>query len=166
VKPLANTITLGVHDFERERAFYRELGWPEVFDSDGFAVFELRGAILALFAADQLGKDARARTQDSRDGIRFAVIITVDTPDEVDELAQRVVAAGGTLTKPPTKAEFFEGRDAYFADPEGNYWEIAWATGDNPVVAAARRAAGLVSSPAEETDWAAVSSDGWSLPST
>jgi hypothetical protein len=47
------------------------------------------------------------------------------------------------VTKEPTDAEFFEGRDAYFADPEGNYWEIAWARADNPVVAAARRAAGL-----------------------
>src|SRR5262249_37078356 len=40
----------------------------------------------------------------------------------------------------PTNAEFFEGRDAYFADPEGNYWEIAWAPDTNPVVAAARAA--------------------------
>ena len=40
-------------------------------------------------------------------------------------------------------AEFFEGRDAYFADPEGNYWEVAWAAEDNPVTAAARRAAGI-----------------------
>ena len=27
------------------------------------------------------------------------------------------------------------------ADPEDNYWEIAWAPGDNAIVAAARRAA-------------------------
>ena len=59
----------------------------------------------------------------------------------VDELARRARAAGATLTKEPTDAEFFEGRDAYFADPEGNYWEIAWAPDTNPVVAAARRAA-------------------------
>jgi predicted lactoylglutathione lyase len=45
------------------------------------------------------------------------------------------------VTKEPTDAEFFEGRDAYFADPEGNCWEIAWAPDTNPVVAAARRAA-------------------------
>lgn len=143
MKPLANTLTLGVHDFARERAFYRDLGWPQVFDGDDFAAFELQGLVLALFAADKLGEDARSRTQDGRDGIRFAVIITVDTPEQVDELAQRAVAAGATLTKPPTQAEFFEGRDAYFADPEGNYWEVAWAGADNPVVVAARRAAGL-----------------------
>jgi hypothetical protein len=35
-----------------------------------------------------------------------------------------------------------KGRDAYFAHPEGNYWKIVWSEGSNPVVAAARRAAG------------------------
>jgi len=76
-------------------------------------------------------------------GIRFSVIISVDTPEAVDELAAQVRAAGGTLTKPPVDPEFFEGRDAYFSDPEGNFWEIAYAPADNPVVIASRRAAGL-----------------------
>jgi predicted lactoylglutathione lyase len=71
------------------------------------------------------------------------VIISVNAPEEVDQFADRVRAAGGTVTKPPTEAEFFEGRDAYFSDPEGNYWEIAYAPADNPVSAASRRAAGL-----------------------
>ena len=52
-------------------------------------------------------------------------------------------AAGAVLTKPPVEAEFFEGRDAYFSDPEGNFWEIAYAPADNPVVIASRRAAGF-----------------------
>ena len=143
--PLANVITLGVHDIERERAFYRDLGWPLAFDSDDFVVFELRGALLALFPTEKLARDANARPQTDRDGIHVAVIITVDAPEQVDELAAHVEQAGGTLSKPPTKPEFFDGRDAYFADPEGNYWEIAWSADDNPVTAAARRAAGLTS---------------------
>jgi predicted lactoylglutathione lyase len=141
--PLANIVTLGVRDFGAQRDFYRRLGWPQVFDSGDFAVFELRGALLALFPADKLASDARAEPG-AGGGIRFAIIISVDSPDEVDELADRVRRAGGTLTKEPVDAEFFTGRDAYFADPEGNYWEIAWASGDNPVSAAARRAAGIV----------------------
>ncbi len=36
-------------------------------------------------------------------------------------------SATATVTKEPVDADFFEGRDAYFRDPEGNYWEIAWA---------------------------------------
>jgi predicted lactoylglutathione lyase len=141
--PLANTITLGVRDFAAQRSFYSRLGWPLAFDSDDFAVFELRGALLALFPFDKLAVDARARAEPGAGGIRFSIIIGVDEPGQVDELAARIEEAGGTLTKPPTDAEFFAGRDAYFTDPEGNFWEIAFAPSDNPVTAAARRAAGL-----------------------
>jgi uncharacterized protein len=141
--PLGNIITLGVQNFELQRDFYRRLGWPQAFDSDDFAVFELRGALLALFPVDKLAADSQAQPEPGRGGIRFSIIITVDTPEEVDALAERANQAGARLTKAPTDAEFFEGRDAYFADPEGNYWEIAWAASDNPVTAAARRAAGI-----------------------
>jgi uncharacterized protein len=144
--PLANTITLGVKDFDAQPDVYRRLGWLQAFDSDDFAVFELRGAVLALFPADKLATDARAQPELGRGGIRFNIIITVDKPEDVDELADRVRQAGGRLTKDPVDADFFEGRNAYFADPEGNYWEVAWAPPDNPVVAAARRAAGVTSS--------------------
>jgi uncharacterized protein len=141
--PLGNIITLGVQNFELQRDFYRRLGWPQAFDSDDFAVFELRGALLALFPIHKLAADSQAQPEPGRGGIRFSIIITVDTPEEVDALAERANQAGARLTKVPTDAEFFEGRDAYFADPEGNYWEIAWAASDNPVTAAARRAAGI-----------------------
>jgi uncharacterized protein len=141
--PLANIITLGVRDVDRERAFYQQLGWPTVFDSEDFVAFELRGLVLTLFPVDKLAADSRARPEELRGGIRFTVIISVDSPEQVDELAERVRRAGGTLTKPPTDAEFFEGRDAYFSDPEDNYWEIAYAPPENPVVAASRRAAGI-----------------------
>jgi uncharacterized protein len=143
--PLANTVTLGVRDFDAQRNFYRRLGWPQAFDSDDFAVFELRGAVLALFPVDKLAADSRAQPEFGGGGIRFNIIISVDNPEEVDELADRARRAGGILTKEPVDAEFFVGRDAYFSDPEGNYWEIAWAPPDNPVVAASRRAAGIAS---------------------
>ncbi len=145
--PLANIITLGVRDSDAQRDFYRRLGWPQAFDSDDFAVFELRGALLALFPVDKLSADAHAQPELGRGGIRFSIIISVDRPEDVDELAARVRQAGGRFTKDPVDAEFFVGRDAYFADPEGNFWEIACAPRDNPVAAASRRAAGLTLRP-------------------
>src|SRR5262252_2259942 len=98
--PLANIITLGVQNFGAQRSFYRRLGWPLAFDSDDFAVFELRGALLALFPFDKLAVDARARPEPGAGGIRFSIIIGVDEPAQVDELAARIQEAGGTLTKP------------------------------------------------------------------
>jgi uncharacterized protein len=131
--PLAKTVTLGVRNVEAQRAFYVALGWPLVLDSEDLVVFELRGALLALFPVEKLAADAHAEPEIGQGGIRFNIIITVDTPDEVDALAETVRRAGGRFTKPPTDAEFFVGRDAYFADPEGNYWEISCALPDNPV---------------------------------
>ena len=140
--PLANIVTLGVQNFDAQRAFYQRLGWPLAFDSDDFAVFELRGALLALFPGEKLAADAHAQPEPRHGGIRFSIIISVDRPEDVDEFAARVREAGGTLTKGPVDAEFFKGRDAYFSDPEGNFWEIACASSDNPVTAASLRAAG------------------------
>lgn len=142
-RPLANIITLGARDLAAQRDFYRRLGWSQAFDSDDFAVFELRGVLLALFPVDKLAADSRTDPGNERDGIRFSIIISVDSAGEVDELADRVRAAGGRFTKDPVDADFFEGRSAYFADPEDNYWEIAWAASQGPVLEAAKRAAGL-----------------------
>jgi uncharacterized protein len=142
-RPLANIITLGVRDLAAQRDFYRRLGWPQAFDSEDFVVFELRGALLALFPIDKLAADSRTPPGGERDGIRFSIIICVAERHEVDELADRVRAAGGRFTKDPVDAEFFEGRSAYFADPEENYWEITWAASPSTVLDAARRAAGI-----------------------
>jgi hypothetical protein len=85
----------------------------------------------------------------SRVGDRGRGLFECDQPRARDLPAERLAVADGkepvapTVQHQPTDAEFFEGRDAYFADPEGNYWEVAWSRGDNPVTAAARRAAGI-----------------------
>jgi len=141
--PLANTFTLGVRDFARERQFYRDLGWHPALDSDDFVVFELRGSLLALFPVNELARDGRVPPETGGGGIRFSIIINADARDDVDRLAETARRAGATITKEPGDALFFEGRNAYFADPEGNHWEVAWAAHDNPVSVAARRAAGL-----------------------
>ncbi len=142
--PLANVVTLGARNVAALRDFYCALGWPLMMDDGDFAALELRGAVLALFAIDKLAADGRGQPEHGQGGIRFTLGIIVAEPGEVDSLADRVRRAGGQVTKEPVDAEFFAGHSAYFADPEGNYWEIAWAPGDNLIVAAARRAAGLV----------------------
>ena len=144
VAPLANVITLGVHDLARMRAFYRALGWPVVTDDGDLCAFELRGAVLALFPAAKLAADGRAAADAEpaeRRGLRFTLGVMAERREEVDALAARAERAGARVTKAPEDAEFFEGRSCYFADPEGNFWEVAWAPPDNPIVAAARRAA-------------------------
>ena len=93
-----------------------------------------------LFLDPRLG---RSHPEPGTGGIRFTIGVMVDSADEVDRLTEQMRAAGARVTKEPIDAEFFTGRSAYLCDPEGNYFEIAWADmPDNPVLLATRRAAG------------------------
>ena len=140
--PLANLITIGARDLRTLRDFYRRLCWPQIVDDGEFVAFELRGIVLALFPLAQLARDGNVEP-DPGTGIRFTIGVLVDSADEVDRLTEQMRAAGARVTKEPVDAEFFTGRSAYLCDPEGNYFEIAWADmPDNPVVIATRRAAG------------------------
>ncbi len=141
--PLANLITLGAHDVPTLRSFYQALGWPLIMDDGEFVAFELRGIVLALFPLAQLARDGNTVPDPGAGGVRFTIGVIADSAEEVDRLTERMRAAGGRVTKEPVDAEFFTGRSAYVCDPEGNYFEIAWADApDNPVLLAAQRAAG------------------------
>ena len=136
---LANVmVTLGARDLSELREFYRRLGWPQIIDEDEFAAFELRGVVLALFPLAQLARDGNGEAEPGSGGIRFTIGIMVDSPEEVDQVTEQVRTAGARVTKEPVDAEFFTGRSAYLAGPEGNYFEIAWAALDNPITSRRR----------------------------
>jgi uncharacterized protein len=138
----ANLITIGARDFPKLRDFYRDLGWPQIIHDEDFAAFDLRGLFLALFPLADLARDGNTKPAPSSGGIRFTIGIMVNTAEEVDHLTEHMRRAGARVTKEPVDAKFFTGRSAYLCDPEDNYFEVAWADlPDNPVVAAARRAA-------------------------
>lgn len=126
-------ITLGATDLANLRAFYRRVGWEQLIDDEDFAAFDVHGVVVALFPVTKLAADGRGQPEPGTGGIRFTIGIMVDAPDQVDSLADRMRSAGATVTKPAVDAEFFTGRSAYLADPEGNFFEIAWAGHDNPI---------------------------------
>jgi predicted enzyme related to lactoylglutathione lyase len=99
--------------------------------------------LLALFPWDKLADDGHAQAAAPAPGMRgFSLGINVDRPEQVDEAIAEVEKAGGLVTKPPMDPSEFEGRHAYFADPEENYWEVVYLKGDGPVQQAIKRAVG------------------------
>src|SRR2546422_6047915 len=90
----ASVITLGARDIDALKAFYNGLGWKLAVDLDGFAAFELRGAVLALFPLDELALDANAPAASSEHGLRgFTISINVDQREQVDETIAAVSEA-------------------------------------------------------------------------
>src|SRR5437764_10667401 len=138
-----NIVTLGSRDLPKLREFYSALGWEIATEAEDFCAFQLRGALLALFPWDKLAADGNAEPASPHTGMRgFTLAITVDRPEQVDEIIAAVEQAGGTVSKPPASPKEFEGRHAYFADPEENYWEIAYSARKGPMQQALRRAIG------------------------
>ena len=137
-----SVITLGARDLPALRDFYRGLGWSLAVDMDGFAAFETRGAVLALFPLDDLAGDARTPAAAPERGLRgFSLAINVDEPEDVDTTIAAARDAGARVTKEPIEADW-GGRSGYFADPEDNHWEVAWVPPDSRMAAAIRRATG------------------------
>lgn len=131
-----NVVTLGVRDLPRLRAFYTALGWEVAIETDDFCAFRLGGLFLGLFPWEKLAADGQTRPAPGMaqvGGMRgFSLGIAVERPEEVDDIIATVKEAGAAVTKPPGDPAEFEGRNAYFADPEENYWEVVYLAGGIP----------------------------------
>jgi hypothetical protein len=122
-----NVVTLGARDLGRLRDFYTALGWEVAIEAEDFCAFRLDGLFLGLFPWDKLAADGGTRAAPPGEGMRgFSLGINVERPEEVDEIIATVEKAGAVVTKPPGDPVEFPGRNAYFADPEENYWEVVY----------------------------------------
>lgn len=125
-------VTIGAHDLASLRRFYAALGWKESpISNEHFAAFETGGGVLALYPFDDLAADACIPPPVRRESFRGVTLaVNVSSAVEVDEAIVTVREAGAQILKEPTDADW-GGRTAYFADPEGNIWEVAWMPGSS-----------------------------------
>jgi catechol 2,3-dioxygenase-like lactoylglutathione lyase family enzyme len=129
-----NLICLGVTDLVRSRAFYRDgLGFktPNNEDNPQIVFFDNGGTKLELFPLKELAKDIDAasppQTADPRavfTGITLAY--NAKSKDEVDAVFAKIESIGGTIAKAPELVSW-GGYSGYFRDPDGYYWEVAYA---------------------------------------
>jgi catechol 2,3-dioxygenase-like lactoylglutathione lyase family enzyme len=124
-----NVVTFGVRDLLAVRSFYEALGWESRSAGDEFVRFEIGGAVLALYPLDALAEEAdMPPPADTERFAGFTCAIVVQSEEMVDAAIDKVREAGGRILAEPV-ARARGGRSGYFADPEGNTWEIAWLLG-------------------------------------
>jgi len=123
-----SAVTIGARDLPKLRRFYSGLGWSEVPGSDdNWASYHLGGVLLALYPLDELAAEAAPDLPRPAGFSGITVACNVDSEEQVDTAFAAAVAAGATPIAEPV-ARDWGGRSAYFADPEDNRWEIAWAS--------------------------------------
>jgi len=127
MKPKIGLITFAARDLERMIAFYRDgLGFPthNYTPGDDMVMFRLDGTWLGLFPREAAAEDAGV----SSEGSGFSgVTLSHNEPSkaDVDRAFAEALAAGASAVKTPQDV-FWGGYSGYFADPEGNLWEVAW----------------------------------------
>jgi lactoylglutathione lyase len=118
-----NAVVLFVQELDRSMTFYRDtLGLEVVVSDDVSFAFRMEGqdfAIVALSAGvNMLNEEVLALKQ----GAGHRVMLCADLED-VDATYESLTAKGVIFIKPPIDQPW-GWRTAYFADPEGNIWEL------------------------------------------
>jgi uncharacterized protein len=121
--PRISIVTIGVTDMARMRTFYTNLGFVASESPDSVSFFQAGGMILSLYGRAALAEDAHVK--DSKPGFSgISLAHNVRSEAEVDTVLAHAVTCGAKLLKPGQKV-FWGGYSGYFADPEGNLWEVA-----------------------------------------
>lgn len=122
-------ITLGVKDLPAMVRFYTDvLGFEDRGLKGEVAFFNAGGVVLGLWDEKKLADDAGVAQDRAGQFKGFALAFNARSEAEVDSIFARLVEQGVQITKPPHKASW-GGYTGYFADPEGNAWEVAF----NPI---------------------------------
>lgn len=119
-------VTLGVRDFEKSTKFYVEtLGWkPSSASNEEVTFFQAGGVVLSIYQREKLAEDALVDPEGSGfAGITLAY--NAQSEAEVDKIISDLKSKGVKILKDPQKV-FWGGYSSYFADPDGNCWEVAF----------------------------------------
>jgi len=119
-------ITLGVADLHVSADFYENmLGWKRsAMSSENIIFFELNGILLSLYDREALAEDATVDF--AGNGFKgFTLAHNLGSEAEVDNLINDLRNKGVKIVKEPQKV-FWGGYSSYFADPDGNLWEVAF----------------------------------------
>ena len=125
MSPNITLITLGVGDVAKATD-YERLGFvrSKAARQASVSFFRAGGVVLALWGREAQRQDANAVALWNGNG-GIAVAQNVASEAEVDAVMARAESAGARILKQAAKT-FWGGYDGYFADPDGNLWEIAF----------------------------------------
>lgn len=125
-----NIICLGVRNMEKSIKFYRDgLGFKtnEKGNNPDVIFFNASGTKLELYPLTLLAKDINEKNPpeiaNGFGGITLAY--NAKSKAEVCGIVELARKAGAKIEKEPQDV-FWGGYHAYFSDPDGYYWEVAW----------------------------------------
>ncbi|MNP24000.1 Glyoxalase-like domain protein [compost metagenome] len=122
-------INLPVKDLDKSKEFFTTLGFPlhpQHIDNDEMAglVIGDKSVMVMFFPETTFETFTSTKIADTQQGTEVLLSIGAESREEVDELMNRVVKAGGTIYSKPQDQGWMYG--AGFADLDGHRWNVLY----------------------------------------
>ena len=120
-------VNLAVRDLDASVEFFTKLGFSfdERFtDETSTCMLVGEDAYVMLLTESKFDEFTTKTRADAKSQIEAMVALTGESKDEVDTLADKALASGGTEANEPYDLGFMYTRSFY--DLDGHHWEILW----------------------------------------
>ena len=120
-------VNLATNDLDVSKKFFTGLGWElnAQFSDDSTASFPVSDTIVVMAHTPQ--KYLQFTKKDIADSTKTSevlIALSAESREKVDELVEKAVAAGGSVTGETQDHGFMYGRA--FDDPDGHTFEVVW----------------------------------------
>ncbi|SDU18598.1 VOC family protein [Jiangella alkaliphila] len=118
-------VNVCTQDLRRSIDFYTALGFTlvEDFSNEQAACLRLTDSIYVMAVTEGFFTETVTNGV-STSGTQVVLALELGSREEVDEVADKALAAGGEKAKDPMDEGFMYGRS--FLDPDGHHWELMW----------------------------------------
>ena len=120
-------VNLPVRDLDRTIAFYKAIGAEQnaQFSDDTAAMMALSDTInVMLLTHDKFRQFTEKRIADARDTAQVLLALSCDSRDDVDDISEKALAAGGRELHGAEDYGWMYSRA--FEDPDGHGWGPLW----------------------------------------
>ncbi len=120
-------VNLPIKDLDKSKEFFTKLGYtfnPQ-FTDDKAACLVISEDIYAMLVTKKFFKTFTPKViGDATKTTEVLVALSADNREQVDQIVDKALAAGGKINREPTDYGWMYGRS--FQDLDGHIWEIIW----------------------------------------
>jgi uncharacterized protein len=120
-------VNLAVKDLDASVEFFTKLGFafdPRFTDDQGTCMIVSDEAFVMLLVENRFQDFTKKAIADSTTQTEAILALSAESREQVDELAEKALEAGGSQANDPMDQDFMYSRS--FQDPDGHLWELIW----------------------------------------
>ena len=120
-------VNIAVEDLDRSVDFFTKLGFSfdkRFTDESATCMIVGEDAYAMLLVRERFQDFTKKEIVDSTRQTEAILALSAESREDVDQLADKALASGGSEANEPMEMDFMYGRS--FHDPDGHLWEVFW----------------------------------------